>query len=166
MPNDARGALPMGVFAGCNEFKQLIRVAIEAAADLGWQEMIWFDLSFEDWPLGERSVQASLQAWSKTGRKLTLVAKRFDTVQAKHHRFVQWRKQWSHIIEARAVGSASEEEFPSALWSPTWVLQRLQPTWSHGITSVEPVRRLEVREMMRHWIAKSSPSFPANTLGL
>ena len=164
-PAQAKG-LPVGVFAGRADFQQLIRDAIQTAADEGWREMIWFDLSFDDWPLGERSVEASLQAWSKTGRKLTIVAKRFDTVLAKHHRFVQWRKQWSHIIEARAVSSASEEEFPSMLWSPGWALHRLQPTWSKGITSTDPARRLEIKELMADWLSKSAPAFAATTLGL
>jgi hypothetical protein len=155
-----------GVFAGRADFQQLIRDAIQTAAREGWREMVWCDLSFEEWPLGERSVEASLQAWSKTGRKLTLLAKRYDSVLAKHHRFVQWRKQWSHIIEARAVSSASEEEFPSMLWSPGWVLHRLQPTWSKGVCSTDAERRLQSRELLADWLSKSGPAFPATTLGL
>ncbi len=166
-PAPARaGALLEGVFAGRADFQQLVRDAIDTAAREGWRDMLWCDLSFDEWPLGERSVEASLQAWSKTGRKLTLLAKRYDTVLAKHHRFVQWRKQWSHIIEARAVSSASEEEFPSMLWSPGWVLHRLQPTWSKGVCSTDPERRLQTRELLADWLSKSAPAFPATTLGL
>jgi hypothetical protein len=155
-----------GSFAGRAEFQQLIRNAIAASAREGWREMLWFDLSFEDWPLGERSVQADLQAWSATGRKLTIVAKRFDALIAKHHRFVTWRKQWSHIIEARAISSASDEEFPSLILAPSWAMQRLQPALCKGVAGHEAKRRVDLRELSNEWLAKSGPSFPSTTLGL
>ncbi len=165
-PNDKAKPLLDGAFAGRGQFQQLIRDAIAQAASEGWREMIWFDQSYEDWPLGERSVEASLQAWSETGRKLTIVAKRFDTLVSQHHRFVNWRKQWSHIIEARAVSSASDEEFPSALLAPNWALHRLQPALCKGVAGYEARRRVDLRELMNEWLTKSSPSFPSTTLGL
>ncbi len=163
---DTDKSLLEGTFSGRQDFQQLIRDSIAQAASQGWSEMIWSDLNFEDWPLGERSVQADLQAWSMTGRKLTLMAKRFDTLIATHHRFVTWRKQWAHIIEARAVSSASAEEFPSMIWSSDWVMHRLQPTWCKGVAGSEPARRLQSRELLADWLSKSSPAFPASTLGL
>ncbi|NJS37194.1 MAG: hypothetical protein HC765_13600 [Brachymonas sp.] len=164
MANEA--SLLQGTFSGREDFQQLIRDAIAQAAREGWHEMIWCDLSFEDWPLGERSVIADLQAWSMTGRKLTLMARRFDTLIATHHRFVNWRRQWEHIVEARGISSASEEEFPSVIWSPNWVMQRLQRDWCKGVAGGEPARRLQTRELLSDWLSKSSPAFPSSTLGL
>ena len=155
-----------GAFSGRVQFQQLIRDAIACAAREGWREMVWMDLNFEDWPLGERSVEADLQAWSATGRKLTIVAKRFDPLIAKHHRFVNWRKQWSHIVEARAVTSASDEEFPSLILSPHWAMHRLQPALCKGFAGFEPKRRIDLRELSNEWLALSAPSFVATTLGL
>jgi hypothetical protein len=163
---DSSKPLLEGKFSGREEFQQLIRDAIAQSAREGWREMIWCDLDFADWPLGERSVEADLQAWSMTGRKLTLMAKRFDTLIATHHRFVNWRKQWAHIIEARAVSSASEEEFPSLIWSNGWVMQRLQRDWCKGVAGAEPARRLQARELLAEHLSLSSPAFPASTLGL
>jgi len=155
-----------GAFCGRTDFQQLIRDALAQAAQEGWREMVWFDLNYADWPLGERSVQASLQDWSATGRRLTIVAKRFDTLLASHHRFVAWRKQWSHIIEARAVSAASDEEFPSLILSPQWAMQRLQPALCKGVAGSEPKRRVDLRELAQEWLAISSPAFAATTLGL
>jgi hypothetical protein len=166
MESESKSALPEGAFSGRNDFQQLIRSAIAQAAQEGWREMVWFDLNYADWPLGERSVEASLQGWSATGRKLTIVAKRFDTILASHHRFVAWRKQWSHIIEARAVSAASDEEFPSLILSPQWAMQRLQPALCKGVAGSEPKRRVDLRELTQEWLAISSPAFPATTLGL
>lgn len=166
MPPDPTPPLIEGVFAGRQDFQQLIRSAIAQAAQEGWREMIWFDVNYADWPLGERSVEADLQAWSKTGRKLIIVAKRFDTLIAMHHRFVAWRKQWSHIIEARGVSSASDEEFPSLILAPNWAMHRLQPTLCKGVAGYEPKRRVDLRELTQEWLAISSPAFAATTLGL
>ncbi len=158
--------LPSGRFEGRNAFQQLLRDALATAAQEGWREMVWADASFADWPLGERSVDASLRAWSQTGRKLTLLAKDYSVVQARHHRFVQWRRDWSHIVEARACPSADALELPSALYSPHWVLQRLDPVHCNGVTEAQPQRRVALREQLAEWLGKSSFSFPAVTLGL
>lgn len=166
MDGEKTKGLLEGAFSGRSDFQQLIRDAIAQAAHEGWREMVWFDLNYADWPLGERSVEASLQAWSATGRKLTLVAKRFDTVISTHHRFVAWRKQWSHIIEARAVSSASDEEFPSLILAPSWAMQRLQPALCKGVAGSEAKRRVDLRELTSEWISISSPAFPSTTLGL
>ncbi len=155
-----------GSFDGRTEFAQLIRDALATAARKGWRELLLADASFEDWPLGERAVIDSLQAWSKTGRKFTIVAKRFDTLIAKHHRFVTWRGQWSHIIEARAVPSADASEFVSAIYSPHWVMRRLDLVRSKGVAGSDAPRRLRLREEVNEWLGKSSPSFAATTLGL
>ncbi len=159
-------ALLEGAFNGRNDFAQLIRDALATAAREGWRELLLVDASFEDWPLGERTVIESLQSWSKTGRKFTIVAKRFDTLMAKHHRFVTWRGRWSHIVEARAVPSADATDFPSAIYSPNWVMRRLDLVRSKGVASSDAARRVMLREELNEWLGKSSPAFAATTLGL
>jgi hypothetical protein len=158
--------LPEGAFSGRVAFQNLIREAIATAAREGWREMLWFDLNYDDWPLGERGVEADLQAWSQTGRKLTIVAKHFDHLLAKQHRFVNWRRQWSHIVEARAVMSASDEAFPSFILAPGWAMQRLQAKLCNGMSGDEAQRRVDLRELGHEWLALSSSAFAATTLGL
>jgi hypothetical protein len=158
--------LPDGRFQGREDFRQLVRDALAAAAREGWRELILSDASFEDWPLGERAVIDSLQAWSETGRRLVLLARRYDTVQRQHARFVQWRSRWSHIIEARACPAADPLDLPSAIWTPQWVLERREPERSIGYCGSEPERRVALREVLQEWLQKSTPSFPATTLGL
>jgi hypothetical protein len=158
--------LPDGRFQGREDFRQLVRDALAAAAREGWRELILSDANFEDWPLGERAVIDSLQAWSETGRRLVLLARRYDTVQRQHARFVQWRSRWSHIIEARACPAADPLDLPSAIWTPHWVLERREPERSIGYCGSEPERRVALREVLQEWLQKSTPSFPATTLGL
>ncbi|MES2509388.1 MAG: hypothetical protein V4625_05625 [Pseudomonadota bacterium] len=159
-------ALPLGRFSGPTEFAGLIRLAFEAAARQGWREIILSDRSFEDWPLGERAVSQSLQDWSKSGRKLTMLAKNYDELIRRHARFVTWRRTWAHIIDCRSNTSMSADDFPSAIWSPVWVCQRLDLDRCTGISGDEPARRVLLRERLDECLRRSSAAFPATTLGI
>jgi hypothetical protein len=96
-----------------------------------------------------------------------MLAVNFDDVVRRHARFVQWRGTWDHIITCRKSPSADPLDLPSVLWSPTWVMQRLDPERCVGVSGVEPDRRVLVRETVSEWLrSKSSPGFPSTTLGL
>jgi hypothetical protein len=160
------GSLPSGRFSGRTDFQQLVRDALAGAAREGWREIVLADADFADWPLGERAVVESLQAWSASGRRCTLLARRYDEVVRRHARFVTWRGSWSHIIDARGCSGADPLELPSAIWSPGWVMERLDPERCNGFSGDEPERRVALRERLQEWLQRSSPSFPAHTLGL
>lgn len=166
MSEDAVPDLPEGRFEGRNAFRQLVRDALATAAREGWREIVLSDASFEDWPLGERAVAGSLQAWSASGRSIVLLARRYDLVLREHARFVQWRTQWSHIVSAHGCPSADALELPSAIWSPRWVMERRDIEHCVGWCGNEPERRVAVRELLDEWLQKSTPAFPATTLGL
>ena len=107
--------LPQGRFSGQSEFTALIRLAFSTAAAQGWREIILSDSNFEDWPLGERAVAQSLQDWARSGRKLTMLARRYDEVVRRHARFVTWRRTWAHIVECRGINTVAGDDLPSAL---------------------------------------------------
>jgi hypothetical protein len=164
---DAAGTpLPSRRFEGREDFRGLLRAALACAAREDWREIVLSDADFEDWPLGERAVAESLQAWSRTGRRMVLLARSYDGVLRQHARFVQWRRQWSHIVTALACPGADRLDLPSALWSPAWVLERRDPERSNGYCGSEPERRVQVRETLDAWLQKATPAFPATTLGL
>ena len=166
MTDAPRAALPSRRFEGIDDFRQLIRDALAAASEEGWREIILCDGSFDEWPLGERAVLESLQRWSSSGRRCTIIAQRYDSVIRKHARFVQWRGTWSHIITAVGVSSADPMEMPSAFWSPGWTLERRDLVRSNGYCGSEPERRVAVRETLNEWIRKATPAFPSSTVGL
>lgn len=171
-PNNPQGdaapapTLPQGRVNGLAAFHDLVRNTLAVAAEQGWMEIILCDATFADWPLGERAVAESLQAWSRSGRKFTLLATRYDELIRRHARFVTWRRTWSHIIECRACPAEDPLDFPSAIWSPHWVMRRLELQHSGCICGSEPERRLLLREELDERLRNSSPSFPATVLGL
>jgi len=128
--------------------------------------MVWADANFEDWPLYERALVEGLDAWAGPGRKLTLLACNFDAMRRIHHRFVQWRIRWDHLLDCRVCKGVSPSEFPSMLWTPQWALQRLDPVRCTGVSSVEPRVRLRLREQLDERKKQSAPGFAATTLGL
>ena len=164
--NESLPELPQGRFGGPTAFAELIRLAFAVAAARGWREIVLSDRSFEDWPLGERVVAQALNDWSRSGRKLTILARNYDEVLRRHARFVTWRRTWAHIIDCRSNVSVSADDFPSAFWSPSWVLQRLDLTRCTGVTGSEAARRVALKERLDECLRKSSPSFPATMLGL
>ena len=155
-----------GRFSGRTGFTDLIRQAFAVAAAEGWREIILCDPDFEDWPLGERGVAQALNDWSRTGRKLTMLAKNYDGVLRRHARFVSWRRTWAHIVECRRSLSTPADDMPSALWGPGWVFERLDRQRCTGIAGSEAGRRVALRERLNERLLKSSPAFPATTLGL
>ncbi len=158
--------LAQGAFAGPSAFADLVRSAMLHASSQGWVEMVWSDATFEDWPLYEKSVVEGLNAWSQRGRKLTLLARNFDAMRRIHHRFVDWRVRWDHLVECRVCKDVGETDFPSALWTPTWAMRRLNVQSCTGVASMEPRMRLLLREELEERKRQSSPGFPSSTLGL
>jgi hypothetical protein len=158
--------LPEGRFEGRLAFAGLVRQALQTAAREGWSALVLSDADFADWPLGERSVVEALNAWAGRGRHLRLLAHEFGTLRQTHPRFVQWRVTWAHLVEAHALPTASSGEVPSAIWSPGWTLERLDPLRCVGVCSTEGARRVALRERLDSVWLKGSPSFAATTLGL
>lgn len=158
--------LPTGRLEGRQQFADLVRQALTVAAQQGWPQLVLSDADFSDWPLGERSVIESLQAWAFRGREIRFIARDFAPLRLAHPRLVAWRTTWSHRVQAHALASASGSELPSAIWSPGWTLERLDPVRSTLVASTDPRRRTALRERLEACWHKGTPSFPASTLGL
>ncbi len=158
--------LPSGRFSGREAFLQLVRDALACAAHEGWREIIMSDASFEDWPLRERSVVESLQAWSTSGRHMVLLASSYEEVIRLHPRFVSWRQTWGHILDCRLARTVARTDFPSAIWSQQWFMYRVDPQHSTGVCGTERERLIALKESLDETIRNSSPGFAASTLGL
>lgn len=162
---DGNGHLK-GAFSGPKAFANVVREALACAAQEGWSSMVWSDASFADWPLGERAVVESLNAWAGTGRHLVILAHSYESVLRYQPRLVVWRKTWDHIIECRLCKNLDASELPSALWSPQWAMRRLDLVRSTGVANLEPQRRVLLKEELDECRRQSSSGFSATTLGL
>lgn len=166
LANASPQPLPSGRFSGREAFEQLVRDALAGAAREGWQEIILSDATFGDWPLRERSVVESLHAWSRSGRHMVMLATRYDEVVRNHARFVSWRQTWGHLIDCRVCRAKPAGDFPSAIWSRAWFMQRQDPQRSLGTCGHDRERLVQLREILDESIRDSSAGFAASTLGL
>jgi hypothetical protein len=157
---------PQGKLEGRDAFVDLVVRSVEIAAEQGVNALCWMDPDFEDWPLGERRLQAALQAWGRTGRRMVLMAGRFDRLVQRHHRFVSWRQQWAHIIECWQCPKADLAEYPSAILLPQWSMRRIDVEQCVCVLSAERAAVLALQELRQQWLRKSSKGFPATVLGL
>lgn len=155
-----------GAFDGRLAFHENLRTAMADAAGQNWREIVFSDPDFADWPLGERASVEALQAWAASGRSLVLLARHFKVFERDHARFVRWRQTWSHIIDARACAGAGLPPVPSAIWTPTWCLRRIDLEHDRGVGGTEPERRRALREAIDECLRNGRPAFPASTLGL
>jgi hypothetical protein len=73
---------------------------------------------------------------------------------------------WDHVIECRAATRATGPDVPSAVWTPSWFVHRIDPERSQGVCSTDPRARRELRETIDACWRLGRPAFPASTLGL
>ena len=160
------GALPQGRLHGRHAFLQTVRDALQTAAREDWPELILCDANFADWPLGERAVAESLQQWARRGRRFFMLAMDYSSLPRQHARFVKWRQTWDHIIECRTCRATDPLAFPSVLWSPVWVMHRVDVEHDALVCDRDAVRRVSLRQLLDECRRDSSSGFPASILGL
>lgn len=163
---DTGATLPSGRFGGRLAFEALVLNVFQQAASEGWLEITLSDANFSDWPLNQRAVVESLSAWASAGRKLTLLANRYDALQRHHPRFVAWRRTWDHLIDARVCDEPVRGDVPSAIWTPSWCLRRTDPVHHVGFCGTDRAMNVNLKEILTERLRTSSPGFPASVLGL
>jgi peptidyl-tRNA hydrolase len=150
-----------------SEFHDAIRQALADIAAEGCREVFLSDGNFTDWPLSDASVLASLTAWARSQRRLTLLAQQFDEMARRHARWVEWRRQWSHLVECRANTELEAGQVPTLLLAPGLLVVRLvDPVRYRGSVSRVAADLVHSREVLDAVLQRSESTFPATTLGL
>ena len=150
-----------------SEFLAAIRSAFALAADSDARELFIVDPSFADWPLNERAVIDCLGGWVDAQRSLTIFAHGFDEFARRHPRFVEWRRQWAHVVHCRSDPELEAEQVPTMLLAPGLTCVRLLDRIRHrGTLSRRPLDLNECRETVDALLQRSVEAFPVTTLGL
>ncbi|WP_280150871.1 hypothetical protein [Piscinibacter sp. XHJ-5] len=149
------------------QFHDALREAFAEMARVGCREAWISDEDFADWPLGELAVIEHLGAWAMSHRRLVVVARHYDEVVRRHARWVEWRRQWSHVVECRAFEEAEVGQIPTLLLAADLLAVRLvDPLRHRGAVSRETGDLLRFRELIDAVSQRSVESFPATILGL
>ncbi|TMH14192.1 MAG: hypothetical protein E6H65_00720 [Betaproteobacteria bacterium] len=150
-----------------NEFHQALRDGFAEIASVGCREVWICDDDFADWPLNERAVVESLTQWAQSHRKLTVIARTFEEFPLRHARWVEWRRDWSHVVECRALEEAEAGEMPTLLLAPGVLTLRMFDMIHHrGNLSHDPADAVQMRELVDVLSQRSIEAFPATQLGL
>ena len=159
--------LPYRAIAGRAEFHDAVREAFGEMASAGCREAWLCDEDFADWPLNERAVVEQLSQWAYAHRKLVVIARHYDEVVRRHPRWVEWRRQWSHVVECRAFEDAERGQIPTLLLASELIAVRLvDPVHHRGSVSRDPGDLLRHRELIDAVSQRSVESFGATLLGL
>jgi hypothetical protein len=149
------------------EFQTALRTAFDEVAESGARELWLCDENFAEWPLGERAVIKRLTQWAASNRRMTLVARHFDEVARRHPRWVEWRRNWSHIVGCHANVEVASGEFPCVFLGLGTVSVRLSDTIHHrGRRSHEKLEEVRCKEQIDAVLQRSEEAFPATTTGL
>lgn len=163
--------LPQGDFSGGDAFRGALLAFFDSATADGSVEIALSDADFADWPLDDERLLAALLGWARPpGRRLLMLATRFDDLQRRRPRFVEWRRLFAHVVDARAP---ADETAAGAV--PTLALgahlglacephdDARQPRRGRWLTAAQC--RIE-RRALDVVLQQSTPAFPAYTAGL
>ncbi len=149
------------------EFLDAVRNAFTLAEQGGAGEIVLVDPNFADWPLNERTVIDSLARWIGSRRVLIVLAHSFDELARRQLRFVEWRRQWAHVVQCRNDPELEAEQIPTLLLVPeTTCIRVLDRVRYRGTVSNRPVDLTECRETVDALLQRSVEAFPVTTLGL
>ena len=96
-----------------------------------------------------------------------MVAQNYDAVVRRHSRFVDWRRNFAHVISCREPDEADVKDMPSILLAPgLLVLRRIEVTQWRASYSTDPADVIAWQDSLDALLQRSSEAFPATTLGL
>ena len=149
------------------DFLQAVRDALGLAEQSGAREIVLVDRDFADWPLNEPLVIDALSRWIDSGRLLVVFAHSFDEMARRQLRFVEWRRQWAHVVQCRSDPELEAEQIPTLLLVPGHTCVRLVDRVRYrGTVSKRPVDLTEAREAVDALLQRSVEAFPVTPLGL
>ncbi|MBC7993789.1 MAG: hypothetical protein H7Z15_11155 [Rhizobacter sp.] len=158
---------PPRIITSRTEFHDALRQSFDLMADEGCREVFIADPTFADWPLGERVVIESLTRWAYAHRKLTVLAQNFDDFTRRHPRWVEWRRQWTHVVECRALAEDDAGKLTGLFLAPGLVTLRvLDAEHYRASLSFDPADAIRVRDNLDALLQRSEEAFPATNLGL
>ena len=158
---------PPRIITSRSEFHDALRQSFDLVADEGCREVFIADPTFADWPLGERAVIESLTRWAYAHRKLTVLAQNFDEFTRRHPRWVEWRRQWAHVVECRALADDDAGKLAGLFLAPGLVTLRvLDAEHYRASLSFDPADAIRVRDNLDALLQRSEEAFPATNLGL
>ncbi len=157
-----------GRIDGWRDFEDRIRAAMAIAASHGG-ELTLVDTHFLRWPLGQRSLMEAFHQWGLQSKHThcRLLAASFEGFARQHPLWVAWRASWSHRVSC----FETPDELASTL-KPLLIVDGQLGLRLHdaehgiGVWTRDPGVLTEWLSEVDVILQRSTPAFPATTLGL
>ena len=132
------------------------------------RRLTWLDPDFSIWPLGDPDVLDALTAWLRLPqRRLVLVAHGYVQVERQHTRFVSWRRNWAHAVDAWSPSEGVDVRLPSLLFDDgPLCLQVFDSTHWRGRLSVDERAVRQWHDETDALLQRCEAAFPVRQLGL
>lgn len=150
------------------DFNAALRWSLAHAIGSRSRRLTWTDPDFAIWPLGDPALLQQLTTWLKLPqRRLVLIAHRFDAVSRLHPRFVAWRRDWSHAIDAWSPSEGVEVRLPTlAIDDDRLCLQVFDSTHGRGRLSLDEQAVRAWRDEIDALLQRCEAAFPVHQVGL
>jgi hypothetical protein len=151
---------------GRSDVIQALRQLLEQALAEGLRELSCSDADFADWPLNEPALIEALTRWARPHHRLHLLAQHYDEVARRHPRFVRWRRDFGHVVDAWCADDVDPASHPALCIAGRRSIEVLDREHWRAKNSESPADAQRARERLDAILQRSTPGFPATTLGL
>jgi hypothetical protein len=149
-------------------FAAALRWGVQTAIAHDARRIVFADPDFSTWPLDDPALLDALASWlRRPQRRLVLLAGQYAELPRRWPRFVRWRREWAHAIEAWQPPPELVPAVPTLL-----VCDRDVSVHLADAVHVRGSARLDVRHA-RQWceridalLQRSETAFAVSTLGL
>ena len=151
-----------------SEFESALRWAVQASITREARRIHLVDTDFAAWPLDDAELLASLTRWlHQPQRKLVLLARDYEGMPRTHPRFVGWRRDWSHAVEAWLLPQDVQLEMPTLFVDDGPVaVQLIDAVHWQGRASLDERTAHLWRETVDALLQRSEGGFSVYQLGL
>ena len=95
------------------------------------------------------------------------MARTFDEVARRHARWIEWRRQWSHIVTCRTNSELEAGDMPTLFLAAGTLTVRLSDSVHHrGRVSRDKSEEIRCKELVDAVLQRSEEAFPTTTTGL
>jgi hypothetical protein len=159
---------PLSALRSKADFEQALFWALQQALAVRARRLTWIDPDFQAWPLDDPALLELMTHWLRLPqRRLVLLAHQFGTLERAHPRFVAWRRDRAHAVDAWSPSEGVEAKLPTLLLDDDQICLHMVDTvhW-RGRLSLDASSAHQWRDEIDVLLQRCEASFPVHHLGL
>jgi len=154
------------MLTGRQAFVDALRGLLQQTLAEGARELWWADADFADWPLNEAALVEALTQWARPHHRVHLIAHHYDEMPRRHPRFVRWRRDFNHLVDAWCAEDLEPAAHPTLCVGGHRSIELLDREHWRARVSEEPADARLACERLDVILQRAAPGFAATTLGL